>query len=313
MKRILAAILVSVAAFALTACGCDHKEVVDAAVPATCTETGLTEGKHCSVCDEVIVAQKTIPAIGHAEEVLEGTPATCTEDGLTDEKRCTRCKEVLVAQEPIPATGHTEEVIEAVPATCTEAGKTEGKKCADCGEIIEEATDVAALGHTTVAGTCDRCNQKFGIFEVGYYVDEFDQPTNEGYVSNTTLIGGTFSNSATTDSQLLVKVLVDSENITFFLYEYGRSQVKNNSSRYVDEYKITMKTADGTKHSMTGTVYCGGDRLHIDQRYEEKVLEALKSGENVSFYIVESEYTTTTYLFTVPTSDFAEEYAKLFG
>ena len=44
-----------------------HTVVVDAAVAATCTETGLTEGSHCSVCDEIIVAQETIPAIGPPE------------------------------------------------------------------------------------------------------------------------------------------------------------------------------------------------------------------------------------------------------
>ena len=42
-----------------------HTEVVDAAVEATCTEAGKTEGKHCSVCNEVLVAQESVAALGH--------------------------------------------------------------------------------------------------------------------------------------------------------------------------------------------------------------------------------------------------------
>ena len=40
-----------------------HTPVKDAAVTATTTSTGLTEGSHCSVCGEVLVAQQTIPMI----------------------------------------------------------------------------------------------------------------------------------------------------------------------------------------------------------------------------------------------------------
>ncbi|MBQ9112394.1 MAG: hypothetical protein IJY08_02325, partial [Clostridia bacterium] len=80
-----------------------HTEVADAAVEATCTETGLTEGKHCSVCETVITAQEIIPAKGHTEIAVNGKEATCTEGGLTEGKECSVCGEILVAQEAIPA------------------------------------------------------------------------------------------------------------------------------------------------------------------------------------------------------------------
>ena len=38
-----------------------HNEVIDPAVPATPTSTGLTEGKHCSVCNTIIVKQELVP------------------------------------------------------------------------------------------------------------------------------------------------------------------------------------------------------------------------------------------------------------
>lgn len=42
-----------------------HTEEIIPAVDPTCTETGLTEGKHCSVCGETIVAQTVVDALGH--------------------------------------------------------------------------------------------------------------------------------------------------------------------------------------------------------------------------------------------------------
>ncbi|MBR6793636.1 MAG: hypothetical protein IKM48_04690, partial [Clostridia bacterium] len=49
--------------FKLDALG--HDIVIDEAVDPTCTETGLTEGQHCSRCDEATVAQEVVPATGH--------------------------------------------------------------------------------------------------------------------------------------------------------------------------------------------------------------------------------------------------------
>lgn len=43
-----------------------HEPVVDPAVAATCTEEGLTEGSHCLICGETIVAQTVVGALNHA-------------------------------------------------------------------------------------------------------------------------------------------------------------------------------------------------------------------------------------------------------
>ena len=79
---------------------------MDAAVEPTCTETGLTEGKHCSVCNEVFIAQIAIDALGHTEVIDTAVEPTCTEAGLTEGKHCSVCNEVLVEQQVVLANGH---------------------------------------------------------------------------------------------------------------------------------------------------------------------------------------------------------------
>jgi len=55
-----------------------HTEVIDPGVAGSCLTKGLTEGKHCSSCDEVFVAQEVIPA-GHKFREGENRCFVCGE------------------------------------------------------------------------------------------------------------------------------------------------------------------------------------------------------------------------------------------
>ena len=204
---------------------------------------------------------------------------------------------------------HVGEVMPAVEPTCTKTGLTEGKRCSECGEVLVAQETVPALGRMTESGTCERCGQSFGDWRIDYYVDDFNQPTDEWYITEDEYLVGTFSNSATTNSKLYANVMVDlDDNVIIFLYEYGSRQVKNSSERYWDEYNITMRTPDGADHKITGTMYCGDDRVNIDDAYIDEVLTALKGEGNVMFRIENADRTVESYLIEVATSNFAELY-----
>ncbi len=128
-----------------------HIEAIDNGKAPTCTEAGLTEGKHCSVCNTVLVAQTVVSAKGHSEVIDRAVAATCTQTGLTEGKHCSVCNTVIVAQTVVSAKGHSEVIDRAVAATCTQTGLTEGKHCSVCNTVLVAQQVVAALGHN--AGT----------------------------------------------------------------------------------------------------------------------------------------------------------------
>ena len=135
-----------------------HTEVKDPAVAATCEESGLTEGSHCSVCGTVIVAQTEIQALGHTagESVIENaTEAACTKGGSYEEVvYCTVCrKEISRTQKDTEAAGHTpgEVVIEnEIAATCSHEGSYEEVVyCQVCKEELSRTSQtIKKLEHT---------------------------------------------------------------------------------------------------------------------------------------------------------------------
>ncbi|MDD7338795.1 MAG: hypothetical protein PUG56_08745, partial [Ruminococcus sp.] len=132
-----------------------HTVVVDPAVAPDCTHTGLTEGSHCSVCNEVLKAQETVPATGHSYNKVVTEP-TCTEKGYTT-YTCSVCGDTYVA-DYVDALGHTVVVDPAVAPDCTHTGLTEGSHCSVCNIVLKAQETVPATGHkydkVVTAPTC---------------------------------------------------------------------------------------------------------------------------------------------------------------
>ena len=108
-----------------------HTEETVKGQAATCTENGITDGKKCSVCDVITVAQEVITAKGHKDENNNYECDVCFADMCTN---------------------HVEEIIPGTAATCTQTGLTAGKKCSVCGDILVAQEITSIIDHTWVAG-----------------------------------------------------------------------------------------------------------------------------------------------------------------
>jgi len=127
-----------------------HTERIVPGKAATCTETGLTEGKQCSVCHTTLVEQKEIPLAAHTEVIVDGKAATCTETGLTEGKKCSVCGATIVEQKEIPRTEHQWKITysDVIEPTCKAEGlKITTKECI-CGETKTEKEVIPKTGHT---------------------------------------------------------------------------------------------------------------------------------------------------------------------
>ena len=192
-------------------------------------------------------------------------------------------------------------VIKESKATCTSGG-IDTYECSLCKKTYTEYK--SALGHTTSEGTCSRCGKSFAKWKISYYVDEFNNYTDEAYITNPDMFVGTFSNSATTNSKLYAKILIDSDDISIKLWEYGSNEVNAFTST---SYDITVLDDSGTKHYLSGTMYKGGERIRLSNI---KLIDLLKNNTQLKIYIQENNSygVDSTYLFSVDCNGFNSVY-----
>ena len=136
--------------------------------PATCKDTGLTDGSKCSVCGETLTAQETIKLAEHTYgKIIAEVPATCLATGTKAHYECSVCHklfveangaktEVAANELVLPVADHNYGTLVAavVPTDCTQSGKLAHYECSVCHkffneqkqEVTEESLTVAA-GH----------------------------------------------------------------------------------------------------------------------------------------------------------------------
>ena len=138
-----------------------HTIEIDQAVEATCTQEGLTEGKHCSVCKKTIVAQKTVPIKQHTLVQDAEIKATCTTDGLTSGWHCSVCNYVSNAQTVREKLGHNYKKTIVSP-TCTSEGYTT-YKCSRCDDFYNDEYTEKREHSLNTYGICTGCNTDFSV------------------------------------------------------------------------------------------------------------------------------------------------------
>lgn len=149
----LLTILVATCCFVACNKDCVHEIVVDKGIEATCTTSGLTEGKHCSICEEILLEQIEIPATGHQLVLYDSKAPSCTDVGWNTYMECEKCDYTTKVEIPAQHTLAEAVVENKIEATCLENGSFDSVVyCSKCNvEVSRETKPVPATGHTLVS------------------------------------------------------------------------------------------------------------------------------------------------------------------
>lgn len=142
-----------------------HTAVTNRGTAATCTEPGLSDGSHCSVCSGIIAEQTVIPALGHDFtgkysynanghwHVCARTGCRVTDDVVAHTFDTTNCAEKAncACGYVKPAGEHAwGDGVVTTPATCEKDGVMTFT-CISCGSTKTDG--ITALGHSWDEGT----------------------------------------------------------------------------------------------------------------------------------------------------------------
>lgn len=238
----------------------EHSIVTDKGYDETCTKDGLTEGSHCSVCNQILVEQEVIESSGHNYKINDSLSndtilvyectncddsyekensgynicldvhsssdwiiveeSTCYVQGSAH-KVCTKCG-VELEIKSLSLTNHTESLNTGISATCTVNGLSDGTICSVCNKVLVEQTTILALGHDyQIVNTVAPTENEDG------YIEYACTRCSDSYQSVLNSLGSYNPNEATI-------IYLSNDEITIG---------NNNGGVVVDGYQVTINLA----------------------------------------------------------------------
>lgn len=175
------------------------------------------------------------------------------------------------------------------PSTCIYCGETRGN----------------ALGHNSVDGICSRCFADVGDWKIEEFYDEFKRPVGVRYVIAEA--DGVFGERGSlAKSYLYAGIRVTPICIEIILLRNGDTMVPVIPRS--NQYSITVLDHEGQKHHYSGR-YNGGILVSVESEHYEKLLDLLRQGGELSFYLTDVDY--NHYLFTIKNEGFSRKFAQI--
>jgi hypothetical protein len=124
-----------------------------------------------------------------------------------------------------------------------------------------------------------------------YYVDDFGDPTTSSYESF--MAKGTFSNSATTNSDCSFNFIKDDESLMINVYEYSRKKANSIEATFES---VKLKTPSGTIETINKVFFTKGGSLYFSKESLVRVLEVLsEKGDFTMIFERTAKYSNSSY------------------
>ncbi len=147
-----------------------------------------------------------------------------------------------------------------------------------------------------------------GNWRVWNYVDDFGEETKNKYLTHLDDFTGKFSNSATSNSPLKIRFLIDSkDDISVKLYEYsGDTEVKGDYSYPVTAY-VTVRDSEGNDSSMLEAKN-SSDRFTFGKSASNIIHNILMKGGKIQFSFSTYSYGSEDSSYVFSLSDTQSKY-----